>query len=579
MSAASCSPYLLVLTLVLTACVPAMQQASAAPAARGAAWSVSDAEAIAIEVRHAARGAWEVEYTLPPGTERMRFARRVTSFNRREWQVLTPGLRLVSTDSFEYIEPVQGGRFDRVALRFASEPTKHEREYILTPSFTDGSEGLYTGLLYVHAQRGSEQLAASTTMRLVPAPGERIVLNGEVSDGPVEWRDTRGAGTYVYFGGIVPTEGARLIGIIDPGLPLHLGAMFERNLLPLIDHFTEAFGHSLRERPVILIGYTSPDGATFSSHGDVLPGVIRFGFDGAGWSRDDEEVRRRAFYLIAHEVVHLWNGERFESAENRQSPWLHEGSAEAFAWIAMRAFGVLDDQALTDEVEDALNLCLFLTRDRAWRDAMNAPTVPYACGGAVQMLADAAVRTHGGLAVLWRELFDLAAQDDGRYTPEAWFAGVARKSDDRFAGFLRRVLTDSSPVNVETMAAELERVGVLVNAGAAPLRRSATQRLARRALTVVMQSDCEGRFSFSADDAGFRANGLPHCRSLPRDGSLVTALDGHAIPDEAGSAYSSVAAKCASGGEISVTIVEQPSPLTIRCTVSLPAYLRISGWR
>jgi hypothetical protein len=532
---------------------------------------------IEIKVSHLAPGAWHVEYLLPRPVDRLTFLRARTTFRRTDWSLETPGLQLVLNDSLDRIDAA-GRTFERVAVRFGSDPTKHEREYILTPGFSDGSEGLYTGLLYVAAERNGQRLAAPTVLHIRPAAGERVLIHGEVSDSATGWRDDRGAGTYAYFGAIEPTTSPRVLAIVDPGLPAHLREMFESQLPALFDHFSERLGYALERRPLILIGFTPSDRAGLSSHGDVLPGLIRFGFEGRGWRDDSDEVRRRAFYLLAHEAAHLWNGELFESSESGVAPWMHEGSAEAFAWLAMREFGVLDDAGLLATVEDALNECLFLTRGMAWGapEAMRRPRVPYACGGALNMIMHAGLAGRGGLYAFWGALFSAADSAGGEYDA-AMFQRVLASSagDGAIHEVVRSLLTDSLASESHRLVAELGRAGVQAQAGAAPRTRTSSQ-FAVRAMMALMQGDCGGRYSIAADGQGLRVNGFDQCRSLPATQLLVTALEGRSLVTDPAAAYAAVVERCNSG-EVVLVSVSGGDALEVPCQSRLPSYVRLTS--
>ncbi len=532
-----------------------------------------------ITVTHLGTGRWQADYFFSEGADRLRFLREPSTFRRDRWEVVTPGLRLATVDDWEFIEG-DGTRFDALTLRFASDPIKHEREYVLTPRFTDGSEAVYTGLLYVAALRDGHASPATTTVRLVPTAGESVVVGGRAHERAAEWTDPDGAGTYAYFGGIAPTTSEHVIGIVDPGLPDHLRAMLHDQLPELFDYFTRHLGYPLAKKPLILIGFSPTGGRGLSNSGDVLPNLIRLGFDGDGWAQDGVQARREAFHLLAHEAVHLWNNARFAPADGSREAWMHEGGADALAWLAMRDFGLLSERELLSELEGALNECAFISRGRPLGEIMSTSRVPYACGAVMNMIAASAVREHGGLARLWRTLFADAERSGGRYSSGQYFTALDQLSGDyQVSRVLQRLLTEprSAEIPLSAPSSDLRRLGIRVDSSG-HVHNDRARQLLRRVMMELMAADCGGRYSVSGEPDGFRVAGVPECFVLPAGVSRVTSFAGHSILDDAGGAYRAVARQCVADGRVSVTIAGQEADLHMACPRRFPPYVRVDRW-
>lgn len=534
-----------------------------------------DPEPVDMTITHLGPGAWQAEYRWTTDAEAACFQRDRWAFRSEQWEVRTPGLRLARQGSRECIESVDGRSFRTVAVRFPSDPTKRDREYPLTQHFTDGSDALFTGLLYLDPIDGEVRRPTTARLRLVPAPGESLVLHGRHHGNGTRWTDETRGGTFAYFGAIKPIESAGLMAIVDPGLPDHLGAQFHEQLPALFEWYTERLGYPLERTPLILIGYEPTTGEQRGSSGDVLPGLIRFALYGPGWEAADDSAYRGVFYLLAHEAAHLWNGDLFQSAENAEAPWMHEGGAEALAWLAMRRFGVTDDADFRGQVEDALNQCLSTSRGGALHAVMRSSRTPYTCGAIINLMVGAEVSVRDGLTAFWRALFAAAEPDGRRYDSARYFTTLeAMTGDRRLATFLRQWLHDSIPKTAAALLETLSRAGIDAAITASPPDRVAGP-LLRNVAAALMERDCGGRFSISGVPEGLQIHGVPGCATLPESGGTVTALESVSLTTSPGAAYAAIAERCARGEAVRLTVAERTEPVSLPCPAAVPPYVRV----
>jgi hypothetical protein len=544
------------------------------------------AEEVRITVTRLRPGEWEVAYFLAEPADRLTFTRDRHAFRHENWEVRTQGIDLVSSGRTEELVSTHGRAFKEVVVRFAGDPLKRQAEYPLTPLLSDGSEALFTGHLYVQPVRDGEAVPATPVLQLRAGCGEPILLEGRRYPGDARWTDRTGRGAYVYFGHLTPIESEHMVAIMDPGLPPSLRDFYVTHLPRLFHRFESMFGYGLEHRPTILVTYDpgSPrtEGNDFPgrplqlrSDGDVVSGVIRFQSSGSDWAGEQDQVRRAAFHLLAHEAVHLWNGWRFSSREGRLTAWLHEGAADALAWTAAVDFGILDENGLRDALENALNRCFFAARGRPVREIMHLEAGAYSCGAMIQVLAGLELQEGGGLAALWRTVFDRAAVEEGVYDPETFFAALETLAgNDRLASLLRSFVEGGLDDPPAAMRVELARLGIDADAGEPPHERAWP--LLHELVTGLMAEDCGGRFSVTREADAFALHGLSDCDNLPPRTVRVVGLEAHSVRDAPGRALMAAREACLERGKVLLGWGSEEAPLAVRCPGSIPPYLHLS---
>ena len=545
-------------------------------------------EIVNISVSHLAKHAgWRVRYRLAKPAAQLRFSQEFGAHRHGRWQVETAGLSLIEKDGREYLARDDGKPFRQASLRFASDISKLEKDYPLNKRFTDGSEWLCVLHLYAVPLRGAEpDPKAQFRLRLEPLPRESIVLDGARHRGAMTWVDPHGdRGTFVYFGTITPVQSPHVIVIVDPGLPDYLRGRFESLLPKLFRYYTDKTGYALKKRPVILISYYPADDLNQGTSGDVLPDVIAFDFRSAKmWEADTSANVRPAFHLLAHEAAHLWNGNRFDSANNEDAPWMHEGGADAFDWLAARDFGVLDDAAFRGEIELKLNRCTnnikalgLSLSDAIMRKQFD---LAYQCGSVMNMMVDAELHDRGGLFAFWRALFAEADRSGGRYSLEQYFATLDKTAGNaRLADALRSIWFQTQPDPAAVFRDTLANAGVVIEAGAPSL--AFTKVLARKALATVMGQDCDGASRFNIADDRFELSGLPQCHVLKDRNVTVVAIAGRSVKDGGLAIYDAVAERCNKHEKVALVTAESGATIEIDCRepmAPLALYVAITRW-
>lgn len=265
--------------------------------------------------------------------------------------------------------------------------------------------------------------------RFVPARGERVVLFGKAQERALDWTsEADGDGTYVYFGrpALVPS-GAGL-AVLDRALPGWIVEEVDAMFPKLIAYYTERFGRAAPFTPFVLFSFNGADVGGTHSQGSVLPGLLYMRLDGSAWFEASDRNRAGLRWTLAHEAAHFWN---LANHDPDGAQWMHEGSADAFAYRALRALGIMDAAAAAAAHDEALAGCLLDLGDAAVnvRERDGDGSVSYSCGLIMALYAEAALHRHDGgadLFAFWRAL--LAESGADGYTQALYLATLAALS-------------------------------------------------------------------------------------------------------------------------------------------------------
>lgn len=513
--------------------------------------------AATVEIRAQGRSL-QAEYRLPRAVARLPLRREDSAELRRKlWHVKTPGVRL------EGSALVSDRPFKRVALVADAPTAATPNDYAPLLPFSDGGVGVFTGLFDV----GSE--GDRTHYRFMPARGQRVVLAGRAHEGAVEWTgEASGEGTYVYFGASGLVHSGAGVAVIDGALPDWIRKEVDARFPLLIDYYTRHFGIAAPFAPFVLFSYDATRAEAADYQGSVLPGVLVVRLEGARWANVDGELRERIRWMLAHEAAHFWN---LRGRDPQGAAWMHEGSADEFAWRAVTELGLASAGSAAAARDRALNECVF----QVGGDALLAAekdgryALAYRCGLVLSLYTEAAVRNHDAsrdLFSFWHELLDQAGSEG--YTQALYVATLGLQSGDpRAAAYVARLAGerfDSPPA----LAIAFARVGApLLPAGPA-VEAAMAPAVATRLLTRLMQGDCGGGYSASQQGEAIRLHGSPRCATLIRDID-VTAVGRLPLFGRSRDAWAAARRRCDEGRPV-VLGVRAGGEVELPCGTPLP---------
>lgn len=224
------------------------------------------------------------------------------------------------------------------------------------------------------------------------------------------------------------------------------------------------------------------------------------------------ELARKATFLVAHEVSH---GFQMRDAvdEYADARLIHEGAAEFLRWMVSLDQGWLTPQEAAAELDNALATCLLVTDDRRWRDLtppeIGGHRLEYECGLPAYVYAMAARQGKkepvARIEDFYRQLRK-GAKPDFAQTMEC--GGQACKPK-----VLPSVLDGAAPMR-EQWASVFADTGLAHPI--APTQRQ-TDEMMYRALTKLVQEDCQGKRSITPKSSSALLDTLPACATLRKD--------------------------------------------------------------
>ncbi len=513
---------------------------------------------------------WRVEYRLDAPASGLRFMRNRNRFRSAHWRVTTPAQAAWrERDGYEELYVTTGTASARFEIEFDSMLEGLPKDYELNKAFSDGSRLLFTGHLDARplaCPSGAVCASAETTpddggrsmWRLATAPARWVRLLDQAGVGELSWSpstELSEQGTYVYFGNIEPLESEHLVAIIDPGMPAWIREETASTLPALFRYYTAEVDVELSRKPLLLLSFGGFERPGRSSGGGVLHGLVELSIEGQGFREPSPEGRQQWQTTLAHEVFHLWNGQRFFIDLGPHEEWLSEGSAEYFARRALLALGAVDEQGFQRAVVEAANACLAQISGRPLLEPPLRFGSFYPCGMTLMAWADGAARhADADIGDVFAAVFAAAARrETARYSTYDFLEQLERVSGHPLAtGPIVRVLR----VGVATgasgfFARQLHEAGIPVTAvepGQATLGRWDFERLLGKHL---VRCDC-------ASDAPVRHRGgaveieASEACTLARDGARVTHIEGHSVSAESAAALQALLARTRAGEPVTV---------------------------
>lgn len=524
-----------------------------APAASAAGGPVAT-----VEIRAQDR-ALQAEYRLPRAVTRLPLRREYSAELRRElWRIETPGVRL------EGSALVGDKPFKRVALTARAPEAATPKDYPPLLAFSDGGVGVFTGLF----DAGGE--GDRTRYRFVPGRGQRVALAGQAHERAVEWTgEPRGDGTYAYFGASPLVASGAGLAVLDRALPAWIREEVDTQFPRLVAYYEQRFGMAAPFVPFVLFSYDGAGAGVQSSQGSVLPGVLVMRLQGDRWAQSTDESRQGIRWTLAHEAAHFWN---LDNRESEGAAWMHEGSADAFAWRALVDLGLADAATAADARDRALNECLLEIGGDSIAAAEKGGRfdLVYRCGLVLALYTEAAVRKRDPAADLYAFWRALLRQAEGEgYSQALYVATLAHESaDPRAAAYVARLAGerfDAPPA----LAAAFAGLGVALAPADARAARGLARPIAQRLLSHLMAGDCGGSYSLSRLDAGMRLHGGKGCKSLTRELDVV-AVEGQALLERPREAWAAARRRCAAGQPVGLSGADGKARVAVACGAPLP---------
>lgn len=256
--------------------------------------------------------------------------------------------------------------------------------------------------------------------------------------------------------------------------------LIENLIRQTVSYYQQFFGGS--PAPVYLVALNEErmtDGSAFRrSFSQIFHGAI------------DESGIPTWGYIMAHEILHLWNGHAI--VPGTQEEWFKEGFTDYITNLAMRRAGLIDDFTMHRKIEHMYRRYWL---DRMWqRDTLSIRETGtrknefrfgvYGGGATVALALEVEMRkatdNKKGIAELMRRMFNDFAKPKKTYTVDDIIRIVNEETGKDFQPFFDKYVTGKEYIDLTpylsdiglTLRTVIEEVYVTVDKNANPLQRA-----------------------------------------------------------------------------------------------------------
>lgn len=381
---------------------------------------------------------WQVRYDFPGAVDKLEFKFSTDDSRSRTW-LPDQGFEIVATDRGEIARRKDGARFSTVRFRMSPVYSVLPKDYAPFSPFGDGGMLFHTGRFFACPDRCPDD--ASWSMSLWAAPEDQIILDGQALKAQAQWMD-RDDGRSVYVGNNVPQQTDDFIAVLDSALPERIRSQ----LLAQLPDFMRLFAGKLGAppiRPMLFVSYDASHPNGWGRQGGVLPSQVFIHFYGGKWPGEMEKAgfANDLAWHFAHEAAHLYQR---HTSTTPGDDWITEGSAEAFAAMALSADAGAYVKAAEEE---ARGKCREHLQGRAIRDAIAAGTfeAAYSCGMLVNLAIDSKIRLatkRDGLYAVWSNYLGRASGTGNVVITAEYLDAVSEVGNADIAEWVQRVVSE-----------------------------------------------------------------------------------------------------------------------------------------
>jgi hypothetical protein len=465
--------------------------------------------------------------------------RRAPGLRQNRWRPLGKGFRFESRHGTELL--VSASETKRFQVIIPESAASFQADYPFLSFFSDGGVVLYTGHLQASPLRcegGGRRVDCSLremeksrgTRRL--AHLEALSSSGEilVSGSQAKTRSLRlvlpQEGSFVYFGRRPVYRFDQFQMISDPSLPAWVVEEAQSLLPAILELNANRLGRKLSTVPVVYLTYSKNASSVNLSHSGAVAGhQITLSLYGPRWLQRNAASVEEFQRLLAHEAFHLWNASLFHSVGRPGSRWLHEGSAEFFAFISLFELGKISHGRYKELLTESLNKCLLGLNGKTLPESDFGQSVRnhYNCGAIVKSAMHHETQHYGwNLWRVWRGIFDRASVKGGFYDQEDFFGVIA---DAAGTSELAPMIRSFVKGNVGSDSSELEAyffrlfaaIGIPLVASEIQWPEWYARSAGERALSEALSADCRGEGFILTTHSGVRLAGGPRCRHFKLD--------------------------------------------------------------
>ena len=322
--------------------------------------------AVTIDVHHVAKDTWRVDY---------RFAEPVTAFalysvgelRQKAWKVLTPGMRMKFESDHDIVD-FGGKPFRSSSIEIRTFDGLEPKAYAPFNRFSDGGTAFFLGFLQGEGYQGKRQRPMLADIRLHGLPHENVIAP------PPNKALASGERGYAYFGPARTVRSGSTQFLIDPATPAWMRETFLDAGAKLSAYYEKAYQRPLKDELLIMLSVSGFDASGLSIKGGAVMGQLSYRFDGQATLVDHPKYREVLTQVVGHELAHLWQMNIARGGVGQDSPWIHEGGAEAMSLDGLLQTGLWTEGAVAAYNTQKSTICDKLGNSTDSYDGI------YACG-------------------------------------------------------------------------------------------------------------------------------------------------------------------------------------------------------
>ena len=500
----------------------------------------------------------------------VRFHYKAQMIRERSWTVREPDLRL-EDDSIRH---AHGGPIQTLTIDVGLDANSTDFDRVYPSLRAVGELGM---VFFTHYAMLDD--VAFNEIRVSVSGANVVAYSNFVSARGVEGIVLPGAsreyGRYLYFGDPELMESIAS-GLLAPDKQLPDWIVEQlREAIASAAAWLDAYFDSRNSDRLFVVATLDSKGENTRWRGDVVPnGEIFLRFHGKEWLEESAELGSAVQRFLAHELVHLENGSRFQAGEG-EPEWLSEGLAEYLALIYTASSASSEEgEFLADEVTNLSSQCMLVLENKGI--GISDPSIqreeyPYSCGVLAFWIADGASapqRPGRELRAVWSSLVASIEGPGTAYGVHELLSALDANGKLAERDLLTTLIAGPEDDRWQNLDSMFSKLGVKVTHE----QNDAWASLARTTLiNHFLELQCEsGRRGFWTYDDHIQLDTSEQCGLLSGN-PRVDRVQGFSILNEMQDAFESVQDACLTRGTIEFALYESLEKLKVNCQRALPA--------
>lgn len=321
---------------------------------------------------------WVINYQFSDAVDALNFESTPYGFLSSDWEINQD----VAAFDFSklHLKMTQPGQAFRVMIKGFNDAF-YRGFYTPFLNFSDGGTAIYIGHYLPRSVNIANQWVAlediTTKITINNTGSSNVIFAGKNNIKQLELKP-KTARQYAYIGPQLPAAHQDFNLIMDDQLPEWIRREYQQFIPKLFNYYQNGFKSKLTFKPLFMVNYKSADNNT-RLDGGAINQQIAINFIGSGWQDGEAKNLINVQSLLAHEMAHLWNAQFWQSSDERSKPWLHEGSANYFAYQSLLALGYMNQTDFEKHLKKQQESCALALQQAPINQFKNRKHV-YACG-------------------------------------------------------------------------------------------------------------------------------------------------------------------------------------------------------